>query len=177
MPPLPAHLVVRPVALPDAGALRDLRVEALRLHPVDLTADLAETEATPPREWQEQAARSVGDGGEVIVLAEDSRTGTLGGMAGVYTQKQPKLAHAGVVWGVYVREPYRRQGVAAALVRACVEWARAKRLVTLRLSVTAANDTARRCYERCGFVPYGVEPLAVQWQGRYYDETLMVLRL
>jgi RimJ/RimL family protein N-acetyltransferase len=50
-------------------------------------------------------------------------------------------------------------------------------LIILRLSVTVDNHAAIRCYERCGFVRYGTEPLSVLWQGQLYDEALMALRL
>ena len=98
-------------------------------------------------------------------------------MTGVYTLKQPKLAHAGTVWGVYVRHTYRRRGVGEALLRACIDWARSKGLLILRLGVTVDNHAAIRCYERCGFVHYGTEPLSVFFEGRLYDEALMALRL
>ena len=98
-------------------------------------------------------------------------------MTGVFTMEQPKLAHVGMVWGVYVRQAFRGRGVGERLLRACIDWARAQGRVTLKLSVVVGNDAARRCYERVGFTAYGVEPLAVQWDGRLYDEILMVLRL
>jgi GNAT superfamily N-acetyltransferase len=81
------------------------------------------------------------------------------------------------VWGVYVREAFRRRGVGERLVLACVDWARRRGLLVLKLSAVQGNGEAVRCYERCGFVAYGVEPAAVLWEGRLYDETLMALRL
>ena len=167
---------IRPVTAADVGALREMRLEALRLHPVALTADLAQEEARPAEEWRDLIARSVGEGRDVLVVADAAGHGLVG-MAGVYTAKQPKLAHAGTVWGMYVRQPFRGRGVGQALATACVEWARARQLVTLKLWVTDGNAAATRCYERCGFVRHGVEPLAVQWEGLFYDEALMVLRL
>ena len=178
---------IRPTTAADAAALRGLRLEALRTEPLAFTADLAETAARPDEWWRELAAHGrtgVGGGGggggiaaPAVVMVIDAGSGQLGGMAGVIAAPQPKLAHAGTVWGVYVRPPLRGRGLAAALVRACAAWAADRSLVTVRLSVAAGNDAARRCYERCGFAVYGVEPLAIQWEGRYYDEALMALRL
>jgi RimJ/RimL family protein N-acetyltransferase len=167
---------IRAVASTDAEALRALRLEALRLHPLAFTADLAEAEARPLEAWREQIAGATGDGSSLIVVAED-RGGGLVGMTGVYTPPQPKLAHLGTVWGVYVRHAFRGRGVGQALLRACIDWARGKGLAGLRLSVVKGNDAALRCYERCGFVRYGVEPIAVRWEGRLYDETQLALRL
>jgi len=169
-------ITIRTIAQGDAAALRDLRLEALARHPLAFTADLAEAEGRTIDAWREQAERSAGDRRDLIVLAE-AGGGALAGMAGVYTPPQPKLAHVGTVWGVYVRETFRGCGVGEALVRACVDWARRNGLAGLRLSVVDGNDAALRCYERCGFARYGVEPIAVRWEGRLYDETLLALRL
>ncbi len=170
------EIVVSRVELADAEAFAALRLEALRGHPLAFTADLAEAEGRSVEAWREQVGRATGEGADVIMLAR-AADGSLAGMAGVFTPKQPKLMHAGTVWGVYVREGYRGRGVGERLVRACVEWARGAGLVVLRLSVVEGNDAARRCYERCGFAVYGVEPAVVRWQGRLYDETLMAMRL
>ena len=172
-------ILIRAVSPGDAEALRDLRLEALRLHPVSFSADLAEAEARPPEAWRRQAEENGGAGRGVILLAVDGGPGgTLAGMAGVYTPREPKLAHCGVVWGVYVRRPFRRRGVGRGLITACADWARGRGLVGLKLSAVNHDEGAAvRRYERCGFTAYGVEPFAVQWDGRLYDEVLMSLRL
>jgi RimJ/RimL family protein N-acetyltransferase len=178
-PPMTHHvgdILIRPITPGDVAAFRELRLEALRLHPLTFTADLAEAEIRPIDAWRDQVNSSLGDGGAVIVVADGGGPG-LAGMAGVYTPPQPKLAHLGTVWGVYVREASRGRGVGGALLHACADWAREKRLAGLRLSVVEGNDAALRCYERCGFVCYGVEPVAVRWEGRLYDEVLLALRL
>jgi RimJ/RimL family protein N-acetyltransferase len=170
-------VIVRPVhPADDLDALRAMRLEAVRDYPLAFTADLAETAARPREWWVDLVARNAGDGTSVIILADAGPAG-LAGMAGIFSLAQPKLAHSGTIWGVYVRPQFRGRGVGEKLLRACIDWARGKQFVTLKLSVVAGNDVARRCYERCGFTPYGVEPLAVHWDGKFYDETLMVIRL
>jgi RimJ/RimL family protein N-acetyltransferase len=154
-----------------------MRIEAVRACPLAFTADLAMTESRTMDEWRAQVARSTGDGRDVIMVADAGPQRGLAGMTGVFTVDQPKLAHAGTVWGVYVRPAFRGRGVGERLLRACVDWARGQGRVMLKLSVVAGNDAARRCYERVGFTPYGVEPLAVRWEGKLYDEILMALRL
>ena len=182
MSAVPGEAVIRPIRAEDAAAFRDLQLEALRRCPLAFTADLAEAEPRPLATWREQAERSGGGADGVIVLAVvgggGGGGGLLAGMAGAYRPTQPKLAHAGTVRGVYVREAYRMRGVGRRLVLACADRARARGLATLRLSVVASgNAAARRCYERRGFVRYGTEPMAVQWAGQFYDEELMALRL
>jgi ribosomal protein S18 acetylase RimI-like enzyme len=169
------QVAIRAIRPDDAAALRELRLEALRDNPLAFTADLDESEAQPPEYWKDLATRASGAGGELIMVA-DSR-GELEAMTGIYTPKQPKLRHSGIIWGVYVRPEARGRGLGEALIRSVLDWARERKLATVRLSVVATNHSAKRCYERCGFSVYGVEPMAVQWQGKFYDEFLMVCRL
>jgi hypothetical protein len=41
--------------------------------------------------------------------------------------------------------------------------------------VTAENSAAADLYRRVGFVDYGVEPRALRYAGRDYDEALLVI--
>jgi GNAT superfamily N-acetyltransferase len=178
MPDSTADILIRPITPADAEAFRAMRLEAVRRYPLAFTSDLATLEARTLDAWREQVGAAGGDGDQVIMVADATAAGgTLAGMAGVFTPEQPKLNHVGTVWGVYVREPFRGVGLGDALLRACVDWARRKGLVMLKLSVVAGNDAAHRCYARRGFTAYGVEPNAVRWEGKLYDETLMALRL
>ena len=169
-------ITVRPIRLDDLEAFRDLRVEAVRDCPLGFTADLGEVSTRSPESWRDQVARNAAGGADVIVVA-DAGGGQLAGMSGLYVPPQGKLAHVGTVWGVYVRPLYRGQRLGERLVAACVEWARAKSLMTVKLSVIEGNEAAKRCYGRCGFTSYGVEPVAVQWEGTFHNEILMALRL
>jgi RimJ/RimL family protein N-acetyltransferase len=168
--------IVRPVRADDLDALRAMRIEAVCDEPLAFTADLAETRGRPAEWWADLVARNTGDGASVIMVA-DAGGGELAGMSGLFAPTAPKLAHAASIWGVYVRAPFRGRRLGERLVRATVDWARTKSFVTVKLSVVAGNDVARRCYERVGFTSYGVEPLAVQWENAFYDELLMAIRL
>lgn len=166
---------VRSIRTTDAAAFRELRIEALRTCPLAFSADVTEAEARPMDQWHARIAEATGEGTQVIVLADAGDR--LAGMTGVYTDKAPKVAHIGTVWGVYVREEYRGRGIGESLIRACIDWSRARGLLVLRLGVAVGNDAAQRCYERCGFTVYGTEPAALRWEGKLYDENLMAIRL
>jgi RimJ/RimL family protein N-acetyltransferase len=167
---------IRSTVRDDGPRLRELRLEALRLNPLAFTADLAEAEARPPEHWEDMAERGgIGPSRQVIIVAEAGSE--LVGMTGVWTAPQPKRAHIGGIWGVYVRPAARGRGIGEAMLKAAVDWARSQELRILQLGVTACNHSAKRCYERCGFTVYGVEPMAVCYEGQYYDEFLMACRL
>lgn len=172
---------VRPTSAADGPLLRELRLEALRTHPTAFSACLAEAEARPLEWWRDTAAAGAGSGVQVIIVATvptaSCPTGEPAAMAGVFTPPQPKIAHTGTIWGVYTRAAHRGRGVGTAVVSACIAWARGRGLLRVKLSVVEGNDSARRCYERLGFEPYGREPDVIRWEGRLYGETHMTLRL
>ena len=172
---LPAAITIRPVLISDAQSLLHLRLEALRDSPEAFGEDYAYIAAQPYAAWEDQVAHSLGDGERVIFVAEAQ--GDLTGMAGVNRSTMRNSRHSAAVWGVFVQPAWRGQGVATALVRACVDWGLAKGLVTMRLAVITANPAAIHCYENCGFHSCGVDPKAFFVNGQYYDLMRMTLLL
>jgi len=43
----------------------------------------------------------------------------------------------------------------------------------VKLAVVTTNTGAIRCYARCGFQVYGIEPQALCYDSVFYDELLM----
>jgi RimJ/RimL family protein N-acetyltransferase len=166
---------IRPTGDPDVAAYRELRLEALRTHPEAFGEDYAASLARPPERWQ-QTVRD-GAGGELGILHVAEAAGALVGMTGIYRIDAAKMRHSANIWGVYVRPGWRGAGIADALIAACVGWARGLELRLAKLSVVTSNTAAIRCYVRCGFSVYGVEPQIIYHNGVYYDELLMVRRL
>jgi ribosomal protein S18 acetylase RimI-like enzyme len=85
----------------------------------------------------------------------------------------PSSNHVKMINGLAVDPEQQGAGVGRALIEAAVERARAlgARKVTLR--VLGHNDTARRLYERCGFVVEGVLKDEFYLGGRYADDVFM----
>ncbi|MFL0554040.1 N-acetyltransferase family protein [Paenibacillus barengoltzii] len=82
------------------------------------------------------------------------------------------------VFGLYVTPEMRGKGIGLALMEELI--ARAKRmegLEQLNLTVVSTNDSARRLYASLGFQLYGTERRALKWDGAYFDEDYMALRL
>jgi ribosomal protein S18 acetylase RimI-like enzyme len=163
---------IRIASAADAEVLRDLRLEALRLHPVAFSADLESNAKQPVAFWQERAEANHD---KCIFLAE--LDGVVVGMTGIRRGEVPKTRHAATIWGVYVKAEARGRGVGEKLMKAAVEWARQEKLTIVKLAVIATNATALRCYERAGFETYGREPAAIFYEGEFHDELLMALRI
>ncbi len=47
----------------------------------------------------------------------------------------------------------------------------------IKLTVVSENGTAKKLYKSLGFEVYGVERNALKFNGKYFDEELMVLRI
>ncbi len=109
------------------------------------------------------------------VFADDS----LAGIAGFFRAKEGyKVAHKGVIWGVFLKSEYRGKGLAKKLLLGTIDNARQVGGIELIfLSVNASNPSAIKAYEAVGFKIWGLEKKAMKIGKRYVDENHMVLSL
>jgi ribosomal protein S18 acetylase RimI-like enzyme len=79
---------------------------------------------------------------------------------------------------MYVRAAQRGLGLGEALVHAVLQAARERPgVLQVQLTVTQGNAAAEALYRRCGFVPWGIEPLAMAEGGRHMAKVHMACRL
>ena len=155
----------------DASAYRDLRLEALRNHPEAFSSDYAENLAKPMTFWTERLKSGGPDGGVTIYFAMADQQ--LVGMCGIACTNSPKVRHSATIVGMYVRPDWRGLRIGEGLVAACLGWARTQDVRIVKLAVVTTNAAAIRCYARCDFRVYGIEPQALCHDGVLYDELLM----
>jgi ribosomal protein S18 acetylase RimI-like enzyme len=160
---------IRRVTEEDVEALIDIRLEALQNHPVAFSADYENDLQRPLSKWLERIAESP------TFIAWDGEAAA--GMTGIFSGRSSKTSHQGTIWGVYVRPVYRNRGLGEKLVRRCLVWARENEKKIAYIAAAGNNTAAIRCYERCGFGVFGLQPLAICVDGRYYDELLMAQAL
>jgi RimJ/RimL family protein N-acetyltransferase len=160
------------VVTEDIPAFREMRLEALRLHPEAFGADYQQSEQQPQEYWLQRLASNPY---RTTFVAEAD--GQLIGMTGVLRGEMPKTAHTATIISVYVRSGWRGLHLIDALIEECLNWSREKSIRVVKLAVVANNTPAIRSYIRCGFSVYGVEPESLCVDGRYHDELLMVRRL
>jgi RimJ/RimL family protein N-acetyltransferase len=152
-----------------APRYRELRLEALQDSPIAFSADYQQNLNRPSKYWQDRLTMQPDEATIFFAEYEDR----LIGMTGIERSNSPKTRHSAWIWGVYVSPKWRGQRIADELIYSCFEWANPRRIVIAKLGVAAVNQSAIKCYERCGFKSYGTEPRAVFYQGKYYDEYLM----
>ena len=165
------RITLRPVATADAEALRQLRLEALQRHPEVYGSDYESQVLEPAEYWQRRVDRTLGSDQEALFVAEGA--GELIGMTGIFRDHGIKVRHCATIVAVYVRAEWRGNRITDGLIGQCLAWAGEHGVLRVRVAVITSNASAIRCYARCGFQVYGVEPAVIFNDGVYYDELLM----
>jgi len=164
-------ITIRSAREEDAPAYRDLRLEALRNHPEAFSADYQANLAKPMTYWIERLRVNRADNAIMTYFAVHDQK--LIGTSSIVCTNSPKTRHSATIVGMYVQPDWWGFHIAEELVQACMDWARTQEAKIVKLGVTATNTAAIRCYARCGFQVYGIEPQALYYDGVFYDELLM----
>jgi RimJ/RimL family protein N-acetyltransferase len=162
---------IRRLVPSDAAAYRALMLDGYRLHPDAFTASVDER-APLPLSWWESRVRPGDDVSELVVGAFDDAR--LVGVAGLRFEDRPKTRHKAWLYGMHVTASATGRGVGGRLVGAVLDLARRRDGVRLvQLTVSDGNASAQALYERCGFIPFGLEPLAITSDDGYIAKVHM----
>lgn len=120
---------------------------------------VGERSALPLSWWESRLAAPATAGQVVFGTLQGDR---LRGAAGLSFETREKARHKATLFGMYVPAAQRGQGLGKRLVSAALKYARSRPGVRLvQLTVTEGNAAAEALYAHCGFVAFGVEPMAV----------------
>jgi len=158
------RFTVRRIIESDLGDFRELRLEALRLHPDAFGASYDECSHKPLQFFAEQLRASHVFGGY-------DHDNILQGMIGVSRSSLPKLSHVANIWGMYVRSGMRGSGLSSGLMEAALEAASSAK--TVKLSVVTTNRSAYALYRSFGFTEWATDTAALYVDGIFHDEFLM----
>lgn len=142
----------------DVPRYRELMLHAYDAAPDAFTSTAQERAAEPDSWWLKRIADP---SGQSLALGA-FHDGRLVGTVTIEFSTKPKTRHKAKLIGMFVHESCRGLGAGENLVHAALDAARARpdvRVVTL--TVTEGNTPAVNLYERCGFRPFGVEPMAI----------------
>lgn len=134
-------------------------LEAYELYPDAFTSSVSERSALP-MSWWEARLSDAPEASELVLGAFEANA--LVGVAGLSFENRDKAKHKATLFGMYVPQEHRHQGVGRHLVlEALAEATRRRGTKLVQLTVTHGNVGAQLLYERCGFVQFGLEPFAV----------------
>jgi len=163
---------IRRLVPADAAAHRALMLEAYERHPDAFTSSTSERARLPVSWWAGRLPP--GDEADSVVIGAFDEEDRLVGAAGLSVEGRIKSRHKATLFGMYVAPAARSLGVGRQLVDAVLAVARARAgLRVVQLTVTQGNDAAQGLYERCGFASFGVEPMAVFVDGRFFGKVHM----
>ena len=158
-------MMIRALGAADAETYRALMLEAYGAYPQAFTSSVAERAAMPLSWWQKRLDNPL----DRLLGAFEGQT--LAGIVGLAFEPREKARHKVTLFGMYVTGAYQQQGLGRQLVEAALAEARRHpRLKLIQLTVTAGNAAAFALYQRCGFIQYGLEPLAVRVGEAYFDK-------
>lgn len=168
-------MYIRVLEKEDAALYQELRLMGLQQCPEAFGSDY-DREVRFSRETVIERLQPVDDQQATVgAFGEDGR---LWGIAAAIRMGTVKERHKADVCRVFVHPEARGGGAARQLMTELIRLAQGWTGVEqLRLAVNAANEPARRLYMALGFQVYGTERESLKWNGVYYDEELMVLRL
>ena len=126
---------------------------------IELIPQIAELERLCfSKPWNEQMLAEELDNPTASFIVAVGDNGQVLGYAGISV-----IAGEGYIDNVAVREEYRRQGIAQALLDVFLRFGKAHQLAFLTLEVRASNDPAKQLYMKHGFEQVGRRK-------DYYDE-------
>lgn len=158
-------MMIRALAASDGAAYRALMLQAYEKYPQAFTSSVSERAALPLSWWQKRLQSPLD---RVLGGFFEER---LVGIVGLAYEPREKARHKVTLFGLYVAQECQQRGMGRQLVVAALEEARRQPAVKLiQLTVTAGNQAALALYLRCGFVQYGLEPLAVRVGVEYFDK-------
>ncbi len=156
----------------DAAAYSKIRLEALEREPDAFGSSVEEHHALSLEDIAKRLSSDPANNFVAGAFSGDQLVGT----AGFYRDKGIKMRHKGHVWGVYLSNSARGQGVGRRMLQLVLQRAaKVEGIEQVMLAVGGTQLAAASLYRSLGFEAFGREPRALKIGDHYIDEEYMVL--
>lgn len=143
---------IRVLEAHDWATYRDARLRSLADSPDAFGSTLAEELERTPDAWAARLSNAAVSGQDYPIIAELAEQ-----VAGLVWAKADATTPSMVnVFQMWVAPECRGRGVASALLRTAIAWARSRNARVVQLGVTCGDTSAMRLYIREGFEAFGV---------------------
>lgn len=167
---------IRELIKSDASDFRALRLRALKEYPTIFSASYEAEREWPVERFADQLPEIPGST-EAFMLGCWIDRELVASMA-FFRYDWPKTMHIGRIVAVHVAAEHQGKGCGRAMAEVALKRAKIlPGLTTVQLTATTTNQPAISLYESMGFEICGTTPRAMQVDGQYIDEHLMVLKL
>ncbi len=160
-----SEITIRQLKSDDFAILRDIRLEALQLHPEAYSSAYEDWVKFSEADWRAKLNAPV-------FAAFDGEKAV--GLIGLWPQDGARTSHRAIVVMVYVKSEMRGRNIGQKLMQAVEAYARDNGFSQLELSVLAENKSALQLYLREGYTEFGRRPNWISLNGEMYDEVMMV---
>jgi GNAT superfamily N-acetyltransferase len=144
-------MIVRTLESSAWPTYRDLRLRALAESPDAFGSTLAAEQGSSAEEWIARLSNGTSSGLDLPLIGEIDRKAA--GLA--WAKVDASNTSLVNIYQMWVAPEFRRQGLGRMLLRAAIEWARARRAHSIHLKATCGDTPAMRLYAQEGFKPVG----------------------
>ena len=143
---------------------RNLRLDALRKDSISFSSSYEEEKKLLDSEWKRRTRNTL------FALSDDKPIG----MIAYVFNKKSKIRHIANIFGFYVKESYRNQGVGRKLIESALSSImRNEYIIKIDLTVNPKQTSAVRLYKKFGFRVVGVMKRDLFVNGKFYDGLIM----
>ncbi len=143
---------------------RDLRLEALKSDPTAFGSSYEEEKSLSEEEWRKRIQNAL------FAMSNDEPIGMIVFIFG----NKIKTKHTANIFGVYVSDNYRGEGVGKKLLESVLLLIQEnKDIAKVKLTVNPEQKVAVKLYEKYGFELVGRSKKELKVNDKFYDELIM----